>query len=186
MIIPKLPKSFILAKNNVIKEVASIYSMTQLNEYSRVFQLNDPVSTIFKKTNGWEVSHQLIDTPNIGIRTWLIIDEYLITPNLMNYKIQDNILSYTFCDKPITVDLFNINYEIELLAFYYRLGYQIVEKEGIGYYISEPIGTQTFVDLTFCNCINYLKENDCLHLILARAYHKHRNQLEESLSLCPN
>lgn len=186
MIIPKLSKSYILSKNYAIKEVANLYSITELNEYSRAFILNDPPSIILKKSYGWGLSNQLINTPNVGIRTWLVVDEYLIEPNLKDYKIQNNELSYGFCNKNFTVDLSNVNYDLELLSFYYRLGYQVTLKPGVGYMVIDPIGTKTFVDLTYCNCINYLNDNNCLHLNLAKSYNRQRKYLEQCLMLCPN
>lgn len=173
MIVTSLPKSYILTKNAAIKLIASNFSLEELKPLTYQYSLNINSELLIKLTKGWELSSKLINTPNEALRLWLILDKYFISPGITSYYYskKSNEITYTFYNQKHTESTHNLNIDLELLSYYFREGYSVVESVSNGYYIKEPYGSTYFIDLTKCNCRKYLLKNFCIHLEIAKSYH---------------
>lgn len=168
--------AFCLAKNVILRKLSSRYDVARLTELGEKLNYDPPLnSTLLNLERGWVLSHKLIDTPYRPLRSWLNIDRY-ISKSLTTYYIKGNNLVYKVGtgDERITEPLVNLNIDLEIYSFYIREGYRVIELEGTGYRVIEPRGLDYFIDLTRCNCIDYIETNNCLHLKLANIHHKHR------------
>lgn len=179
MIITSIPLSYLLARNDALKYIKSNFTTKEMMYLQNVYKLDINSNLLIKLTKGWNYSSKLIDTYNDTLRLGLIIDKFVISNYLNDYSFntKSKTLKYKLHELNIEKILNNDNLDLELISYYYREGYYIKEVEGSGYLISEPYGSSYLVDLTFCNCINYLKSNTCLHLQLAKSYHNNLKYL---------
>ena len=181
MIITPIPLSYLLARNDALKYIKSHFSPKEMLYLLDAYKLDLNGETLIKLTRGWWYSSKLIDTFNEAVRLALIIDKYVISNYITHHSFntKTKILKYQLHELNIEKELNYANLELEFLSYYYREGYTIKEIEGSGYKIVEPYGTSHLVDLSYCNCINYLKSNNCLHMQLAKSYHQNLKLLRD-------
>lgn len=174
MILTSIPLSYLLARNDALKYINSHFSTQDISYIQNAYTLDIDDERLINLSKGWLYSSHLINTPSEAAPLNILLDKYVVSNYITHhsYNNKTNILKYKLHELIMKRELNHVNLDLEVLGYYYREGYSIKEIEGSGYSITEPYGSIYLIDLSFCNCINYLKSNNCIHLQLAKSYHR--------------
>lgn len=182
MKIPSIKTSHVIGKAILLRLFAKNYPdrildlIRQLSSSERLE--NYPATLIERIVDGWNLSHQLVDSPK---PTRPLISLNLCLSNYITY---DQIKNGELILKAFSKNMrFNIEehltHDIELEYYCYRLreGFWIKEDIGTGYYVHAPFMSSHYCDLRTCSCNEFLVDGTCEHMKLAQIHHKYRSTI---------